>query len=311
MRMWPSVRAGIALAFAVVVVASPVVGGQRDEEVRSVSTFQSAIDLVSITATVQHRDGSFVTGLAANDFHVYEQGVPQTVTFFAAESVPLDVVLLIDNSSSMVWQLPTVQHAARLLVESLSANDRAAALSFGGVLRERVALTRTHQTVLDALAHLPAGGRTPLYDAIYLSLRTLSTPAADVRRRVIVVLTDGDDTSSMLSYEAVLDLAREAGISVYTILVRSPQPRRTMGAAKIDYEMRTLAADTGGRYLVAGEGHNLDAAYRSIALELGHQYSFGYVPAHSTGRRRFTPISVLVPGRNVVVRARRGYVSGE
>ncbi len=311
MRMWSSARAGIALASAVVVVASPAVRGERDEDVRSASTFQSAVDLVSITATVQHRDGSFVTGLAANDFHVFEQGVPQTITFFGANAVPLDVVLLVDNSSSMVGRLPTVQHAASLLVESLSDNDRAAALSFGGVLRERVALTSTRQTVLDALAHLPAGGRTPLYDAIYVSLRTMSARATDMRRRVIVVLTDGDDTSSMLSYEAVLDLAREAGISVYAILVRSPQMGRTVAAAKIDYEMRTLATDTGGRYLIADEGHNLDAAYRSIAQELGHQYSFGYVPVRSTGHRRFMPISVLVPGRNVIVRARRGYVSGE
>ena len=83
---------------------------------------------------------------------------------------------------------------------------------------------------------------------------------------------------------------------------------------QVDYEMHTLTADTGGRIVEASEAENLDAAYRSIARELGHQYSIGYIPSTSSTparHSRFQPVSVVVPGRSVVVRARRGYIARE
>jgi VWFA-related protein len=139
----------------------------------------------------------------------------------------------------------------------------------------------------------------------------MSSRTDQMRRRAIVVLSDGEDTVSLMSYGEVLDLAREAGIGVYTVSLRTTPGVRTLRTMTADYEMRTLATETGGRFVEAIEDQNLDAAYQSIARELAHQYSLAYVPvaAERPRQSRFRPISILVPGKNVIVRARRGYLA--
>jgi len=289
--------------------------GLRGQEQPAQPTFRSGVDLVAVTATVQRTDGSFVGDLQARDFRVFENGVPQTLTFFGSEDVAVDLLLLIDNSASMYSMLPAVQHAAQILVDALGPEDRVTALSFGGAVHQRIAPTTDHEQAKAAIRQLRAGGGTPLYDALYVALRSLSATPGQMRRRAIVVLTDGDDTTSLMSYDAVIEAARQSSIAVYIVSMQSlPTQNRAKTARRMnaDYEMRTLAADTGARFLENSNAENLDNAYRSIARELTHQYMLGYVPAeqqHTPAARRFRPISILVSGENLVVRARRGYLA--
>jgi len=304
----PDVRCVLAAVAIAAVVSLP---GALSAEDSNAPTFKSGVDLVSVTATVQSKDGAYVPNLAASDFQLFENGVPQTLTFFGADEVPVDLILLIDSSASMNARMPAVQHAAAILVNALGPNDRAAAVTFGGAIRQRIALTTDRGPVLEAISRIRANGATPLYDAVYFALRSLSSHTDQMRRRAVVVLSDGEDTVSLMSYNEVLQLAREAGIGVYTVSLRTTPGVKTLRTMTADYEMRTLSTETGGRFVEAVEDQNLDAAYQSIARELAHQYSLAYVPAAPERPRqsRFTPISILVPGKNVIVRARRGYLT--
>jgi Ca-activated chloride channel homolog len=304
----PHVRWIFATAITAAVISVPHVLFGKEETLPP--TFQTSVDLVAVTATVQSKDGAFVTNLGADDFDVLENGVPQTISFFGSDEVPVDLILLIDNSASMNARLPAVQHACDILVNALAPHDRAAAVTFGGAIRQQIALTTDHAHVTAAIDRVRAGGATPLYDAIYFALRRLSSRTDEMRRRAVVVLTDGEDTASLMSYGEVHALARESGIAIYTVSLRAMPAVRSQKTMEADYEMHTLTAETGARFLETAEDENLDAAYQSIARELAHQYSIAYVPSSParTPTSRFTPISILVPGKNVIVRARKGYL---
>ena len=304
-------RAFASGILAVLVAGAASLSGQEQPVV---PTFRSGVDLVALTATVQRPDGSFVGDLQAGDFRVFENGVPQTLAFFGSENVSVDLLLLIDNSASMYSQLPAVQHAAQILVDALGPNDRVTALSFGGAVHQRNAPTTDKEQAKAAIRQLRAGGGTPLYDALYIALRNLSANRQEMRRRAIVVLTDGDDTTSLMSFDAVIEAAHQSSVAVYIVsmqVVPTLDRAKTTRRMQSEYEMRTLAADTGARFLQNADAENLDNAYRAIARELTHQYTLGYVPdEHArTPARKFRPISILVSGQNLVVRARRGYLA--
>jgi len=211
----------------------------------------------------------------------------------------------------MNYILPAVKHAASTLVESLKPEDRACVLTFGGSVRQRAAFTSEHPVLLDAIKRMSAGGSTPLFDALYVALRNFDRgkSPSEVRRRAVVVFSDGDDTASLVSYDMVLELARETGTAIYTIMLKPPAPVKDGRTMRNDFQMRRLAEETGARALVALQESHLDPLYRSIASELAHQYSLGYVPAVVPEKHRFARIAVAVPGKNFIVRARSGYLA--
>ena len=271
---------------------------------------RSGIEVVALTVTVQDSNGSFPRNLGVDDFAVFEDGVRQTISFFDAGTVPVDLALLVDSSASMNQVLPSVKHAASTLIQSLAPSDRASVTTFGGAIRRKASFTSDHQALLGAIGDMSAGGSTPLLDAIYVALRSFGTPTADeVRRHAIVVFTDGDDTASLTTYDTVLQAAREAGIAVYMVMLKMPTQTLNARAAQNDFEMQRLAQETGARAMVALEESHLDPLYRSIATELAHQYSLGYVPVSAPGKKQFARISVLVRGKHLIARTRTGYVA--
>jgi Ca-activated chloride channel homolog len=210
--------------------------------------------------------------------------------------------------------LPTVKHAASTLVESLTRSDRASVMTFGGVMRQSAPFTTNRGVLLDAIRDMSAAGSTPLFDALYIALRSFggSKAAGELKRRAIVVFTDGDDTASLTTYDTVLQTARESGIAVYTVLLKSVSQTMNGRTTQNDFQMRRLAEETGARALVAFEESNIDPLYKSIANELAHQYSLGYVPAgvaEKNDKNQFARIAVSVRGRNLTVRTRSGYMA--
>ena len=165
-----------------------------------------------------------VRNLGLDDFTVFEDGVAQPVSFFGVSDVPLDLALLIDASASMQPQMAMVRQAASGLLRTLKPGDRAALVEF----RDQVALgqpmTDDLGRVAAALDPISAHGGTALYNALYVTLRDFQKASSDrstVRRRAIVVLSDGSDTGSLISFEDVLELARRAGVTVYTVAMKS------------------------------------------------------------------------------------------
>ena len=275
--------------------------------------FRSAVELVALQVSVVDPQRKYVDGLGVEDFGVYEEGAPRAVTLFSAATAPLDVMVLLDTSASMKERMPVAQEAAISFVRTLRAEDRAAVVLFSTDVRIVQPLTTEVPALERAIRLAAARGGTSVHQAVYIALRELARARQgeqDLRRQALVVLSDGEDNHSSLSFEDALGEARRAGVTIFTILPApeaplrfDPDPRRR---AAVPYEMRTLAGETGGRTFVPTHADNLSAVYREVAEELRHQYWLAYVPESLHEGYRRVAVRVLTrPG--LVARTRTGY----
>jgi VWFA-related protein len=195
------------------------------------SVFKSTVEVVPLTVTVTDARGKYVNNLVETDFTVLEEGVRQSLSFFANERVPIDLALTVDASASMAPQLPIVRKAAGALVDSLRERDRATVLTIRNAVGVTMPLTADRSRIDAAIRDLSASGATALYDGVYVVLNELKRArTSEIRRRVLVLLSDGLDTSSRLGADDMLALARRAGIGIYVIAMptsSSNRPRKT------------------------------------------------------------------------------------
>lgn len=274
--------------------------------------FRSGADLVALNVAVLDQNQHFVRGLVPGDFAVYEDGVRQDVSFFAAQEVPLDLILLVDTSSSMTDKMPTVRAAALGFLRTLRAIDRGAIVTFADGVRVVQPLTSDQATLVRAVDSTQARGATALYNAIYVALKEFGRAAkqsGDVRRQAIAVLSDGEDTCSMIGFDDVLDLAKRSGVTIFTIGLRSPADVAIKGSfSEALYSMKTLAQETGAQAFFPSEARQLDGVYGKIAEELDSQYALGYTPknGHVDGRFRRIVVQIL-SHPELRPRARTGY----
>lgn len=280
----------------------PSAGGQ--------AMFRSGIDLVALTVTVTDRRQGFVRGLAASDFVVLENGVPQPISYFAATEVPLDLALVLDSSASMLPHVDLVRRAAAGLVDTLRPGDRAAVIEFQNTVRTIQSMTAELPEVKGAIAQLDARGGTALHEAIYITLSEFARDRDQVRRRAIVVLSDGKDTQSLVSADDVRDRARHTGVSVYVVALRTPFQEAEAGGkySPLSFGLRQLAAETGGRAFFPAAATDIAGIYELIGSELSSQYALGYVPLQPRRLGEWRSVSVRVPGREgLEPRTRAGY----
>ncbi len=275
--------------------------------------FRSTTELVVMTVTVQQSSGGYVSSLGRDNFTIYEDGRPQPIALFSSDDVPVDVALVVDTSSSVSDQIPLARQAAITLANGLSPADRVAVFSFDQQTRLEQPFTSDRLAIERALGQVHGSSTTAYYDAMNVVLQSFKGAGSEVaRRRAIVVLSDGEDTASMSTYEDVLDRARRLGVAIYTVALRSAPAanhsavlRRTSESA---FELRALAFETGARAFTLTARNDLRGAYQSIAEELGHQYSIAFVPGvHVPGR--FTRVRIDVDQPGLQVRARTGYIA--
>lgn len=280
------------------------------------ATFQTSVDVVALTVTVTDTTNQYVPNLALDDFTVFEDGVAQPVSFFGVADVPLDLALLIDASASMQSQMAMVRQAASGLLRTLRPGDRAALVEFRDQVAVGQPMTEDLGRVAKALDSITARGGTSLYNAIYVTLRDFQKAAGDrstVRRRAIVVLSDGADTGSVIGFDDLLDLARRAGVTVYTIAMQSPEPlsrgsSRRRYLSQADYAMRTLAEETGARAFSPTTGAEVRNVYVTIASELASQYAIGYTPRNVQQDGAWRRVLVRIAARpGMRSRTRTGY----
>ena len=278
--------------------------------------FKSGIEMVPLTVTVTDASGKYVTGLADSDFTVVEDGVQQPLSFFASDHVPLDVALVLDTSSSMRADLPLVKSAATGLVHSLRETDRGAVIEVKQTAGIPQAFTSDRAQIEGAIRALSASGSTALFDGLYVVLKEFERQRQinqEVRRQVLVLLSDGMDTQSRLGFEDVMDAARHAGVNIYVIALtgkaaRVPRAERDSESLKAEYNMGAVARESGGRTFFPKSARELPAIYSSIAQELASQYELGYVPVRPGGDGAFRRVMVrLAPGANALARTRSGY----
>jgi Ca-activated chloride channel homolog len=310
--------ARLSFIVAIVTILTPPLSAQSPALSSFVSTdassgssvaFRSGVDLVALTVTVTDNRRHFVNDLSASNFSVFEDGVPQTVSFFGTTDVPIDVAVVIDSSGSMQLKLASVQRAAAGLVRHLRQGDRASLVEFHETVSVSEPMTADLTRVISRLNTLTPHGRTGLYDALYVTLRGfVDARPTEVRRKAIVVLTDGADTTSVVSYDDVLELAKRAGIAVYTITF---DDTADVGQRKIStsaFEMRHLADQTGALAFFAADAGEVRAIYEGIAAELSSQYAIGYTSLNGSLDGAWRRVVVQVMDRpGVRARSRQGY----
>jgi len=282
-------------------------------------TFRSEIDVVALSIVVTDGKQNFIGGLTADNFAVFEDGVRQDVTFFAAGEVPLDLAILLDTSASMSDKIATVQQAAIGFASTLREQDRLTVVDIKDATQVLSPLSGDLEAAKRAiLSTVPRGG-TALYNGLYLTLKEMTKQRrsnGDVRRQAIVVLSDGDDTASLISFDDVMAVAKEAGISIYTITLKSKWAMRPAGSStskhfsQSDFAMKSLAQETGARSFFPTEITELAGVYGLIAEELASQYALGYTSKNPKRDGAFRRLIVRVTDRpGAQTRTRSGYLS--
>ena len=286
---------------------------------KTAPVFRSTIELVALNVVVTDVRQQLVGGLSSSDFVVLEEGVRQDVSFFAASDVALDLAILLDTSASMNDKMGIMQRAALGFANTLRPGDRAMIVDIKDATKVIHPLGAGPDGIAAAIKSTRASGGTGLYNGLYMTLKELMkarTAGGDMRRQAIVVLSDGDDTTSLLSFDDVMEVAKQAGIATYTITLRSPeltsleQSRKPRYFSESEFSMKLLAQETGGQAFFPLQIGELDGVYSAIAKELATQYALGYTPKTLHQDGRFRRIVVQVSDRpEMRIRTRSGYVS--
>jgi VWFA-related protein len=273
-------------------------------------SFRSGIDIVSLNVTVTDGSNHYVTDLTEGEFSVFEDGVRQNITFFSRRQQPIALSLLLDSSASMEQHLGTLQAAATNFVKKLKPNDIAQVIDFDSRVEIRQGFTGNQRDLQTAIEQTNAGGSTSLHNAIYIALKELRKVKAvneeDVRRQALIVFSDGEDTSSLVNFEEVLDLAKRSETAIYAIALRGNDVQ-AKGFREAEFVMRTLAQETGGRAFFPARIDDLAGVYAQIADELASQYTLGYTSANQRRDGAWRRLVVQVARASITPRTKKGY----
>ena len=313
-------RALSSACCAAAVVASLAVIGARANQAppaapqnpgRQTPSFRAGVDLVSLNVSVTDGSAHFVTDLEQDDFSVFEDGVKQDVTFFSRTHLPIALAVMIDTSASMDTKLQTAQEAAIGFVRRLRPQDLAEIIDFDSRVTIIANFTNNAADLEAAIRKTSAGGSTSLYNAIYIALKDLKKVVAknveEIRRRAIVVLSDGEDTSSLLPFEEVLDLAKRSETAIYPIGLRAGDAIESKGFKEAEFALRQFAQETGGRAFFPGQVAELAKVYGQISDELSSQYTVGYTSRNPRRDGAWRRIVVRVNRPQLASRTKQGY----
>jgi Ca-activated chloride channel family protein len=301
-------RKTIAITAALVAIGG--VAGRSQQQ--PPPSFRTGVDIVSMSVTVTEGPNRYVTDLDTTNFSVFEDGVKQDVTYFTKANLPIALSLLIDTSASMESRLETAQEAAIGFARSLRSHDLAEIVDFDSRATILQPFTNDASQLEQAIRKTAAGGSTSMYNAIYIALKSLkkavATSADEVRRQAIVVLSDGEDTSSLLPFEEVLELAKRSETAIYAIGLRSGEGSgATRGFREAEFVLRQLSQETGGRAFFPETIAELPAIYKQISEELSSQYTIGYSSRNNKRDGAWRRIVVRVDRPNTQARTKQGY----
>lgn len=304
-------RLGIAALAVALAAGLPGTSPGQVPAVHALPRFGVDLDVVNLSVSVADRGRNYVTGLERKDFTILEDGIPQEVAVFDQHDVPLSVAILVDCSLSMQPNMPMVQAAALRLVRALRPQDSARIVQFNHHHTVLQDFTSDRSLLEAAVRSIRPAGATGLYNAVYLSLRDLAPRRGsdEVRKRAMVLLSDGADTTSLLSDDQVLDAARRAEVTVYAVGLGVAAAKDTGGPelSRARYFLTALAEETGGQPFFPRGLPELDGVYDRIAQELSTQYSLGYVSSNARRDGKWRRVVVQSTRVGLVLRHRAGY----
>jgi VWFA-related protein len=281
-------RVGVcAGAFVCIALATP----------KAQTRFTSRVEAVRVDALVTEH-GRPITGLGPGDFEILDNGVPQQVDLVSFEQIPLNLVLTLDMSDSVAGErLDHLRAAGREALESLKPGDQSSLVTFSHAVSLGARLSSDAATVRRALDEASGSGQTSLVDGVFTGMMI---GESDVGRALLIVFSDGIDTSSWLAAPAVLDAAKRSDVVVYAVAIQS--------GAKPEF-LRDLASFSGGRLFELEKTADLASTFREIIDEFRHRYLVSYSPRGVT-KEGWHRLDVRVNRRDATVKARPGYLGG-
>jgi Ca-activated chloride channel family protein len=263
-------------------------------------TLSVRVRLVEVHAAVMDQRGHYLSGLEAAQFQVMEDGRPQSIHIFEAQSSAMTLALLVDTTGSMAKVLPHVKNAVAQLMGAMKPEDSIGLFSFRNRLSVLQPFTRDHGAALKALLATRAAGSTALFD----SLTQLGVDLSRTNgKKAILLFTDGDDNSSLLSMEQALQTVKRNGFPIYAVSQGSALENKTMLG-----RLHQISEMTGGMAFEVRQPDEIATAFNRIGADLQHLYLLAYYPSvqENTHWRR---INVVVPEqKGVRIRAKEGYL---
>jgi VWFA-related protein len=303
--MQPGLHLGLAMLSACVALVS----GAAQPPVDPPQVISIETDLVVLPVTVVDQHGRVVTGLAREDFTVYDNDEPQEIQLFTTEEVPWTVGLVIDSSSSMRGQRDAVTAAGAAFAEWSHPRDELFTVNFNEAvwrgLPPAIRFAETAGQLRQALSEAPVQGMTALYDALDAALDHLDLGSRD--RRALIVVSDGGDNASTLTLDAVAEHARRSNASIYAVIIANADNRDARPGV-----LKRLAREHAGAAFSPRTADDVVAAFRQIAREIRSGYTIGFSPSRA-GSREFRVVRVVVDAgnhRKLVARTRAGYYAG-
>ena len=260
--------------------------------------FTSKIEAVRVDVLVTD-NGQAIRGLGPADFEVLDNGVPQQVELVSFDQIPLNVILVLDMSDSVAGdRLEQLRRAGGALLGGLQKEDQAALVTFSHLVQLRAKLTSDVSTVRAALGEAHGTGQTALVDGAYAGIMV---GESDAGRALLIMFSDGVDTSSWLRADAVLDTAKRADVVVYGVSVVS--------RLKPEF-LRDMTSFTGGRLFEIEKTANLEETFLGILEEFRHRYLVSYTP-QGVSKDGWHRLDVHVRNRRATIKARPGYLAGQ
>jgi Ca-activated chloride channel family protein len=275
--------------------------------VRAQEPFRAATRVVPVLTTVTDAQRRLVPDLEQSDFTVLDNGKPVDLSFFQNETTPFTVVVMLDTSASMTTHLDLLNAAAEQFLIRMLPQDKGQVGAFNDKIQFSGTFTSDRDDLVGALKDLQFGNPTRLYDAIAESIDALRTVDG---RKVVLVFTDGDDTSSRMGLGGVLDRAREEEVMVYAIGLQAEYFNGArMVRSQPDRGLKKLAEETGGGYFELKKTDELGPTFSRVAQELHSQYTLGFSPATLDGKEHKLEVRLKKPG--LTARARKSYIANQ
>jgi Ca-activated chloride channel family protein len=269
-----------------------------------VATFRTESDLVSLNVSVFDQDGRVVKGIPQSAFTVFEDNQKQAIKVFRQEDVPISLGLMIDTSASMFNKRERVNSAALAMVKASNPDDEVFVISFNEAALVTQDFTSDVKRLESSLRRMESKGETAMRDALSLGLDHLRAHARK-DKKVLLVITDGEDNSSIQKQENLVRAAHLSNVIIYGIGILGSEQPASAQRARAALDELTLA--TGGRSWYPNDVAEIEKITPEIAHEIRNQYVIGYTPNNTPNTGGFRSIRVEVNVPNLTVRTRSGY----
>jgi VWFA-related protein len=264
------------------------------------------------TVADKNGKGKFITNLKQENFRVFEDDKPQAITNFSTETnLPLSIALLVDTSGSIRDKLALEQEAATEFFYAIlhKGKDKGMVVSFDSGVDVQQEFTDDPEVLSTSIKKIRAGGGTSLFDAVYLAVAERLAKEPDNRRKVIILISDGDDNSSRISQTETLEIAQRYNVIIYCISTNQSAYFAGKDQVRGDNVLKKLSAETGGRPMFPAKIADMSQDFKDIGEELRAQYSIGYIP-NRPDDNSFRRLRIeVVSNKNYKARSRSGYYS--